>query len=122
MGRAYLHLLRVSLPITLKEFERRLTEFQASAIKDLVSKVAVIVDGDLDQIPKALNALGVLDLGLIARTVAFLGHATSLIKAAEDSVAREEANRGQADPATLVAEITMMLTTIAQSDEPEATA
>jgi hypothetical protein len=111
----------VSLPFTLKEFERRLTEFQASAIKDLVSKVATIVDGDLDQIPKTLNALGALDLGLIDRTMAFLGHTTSLIKAAEDSVAREEANRGQADPAMLVSEITTMLTTVAQPDAQKAT-
>ncbi|UCI23524.1 protein DpdH [Mesorhizobium sp. B2-8-5] len=111
----------INLLITLKEFERRLIEFQASAIKDLVSKVATIVDGDLDQIPKALNSLGALDFGLIDRTMTFLGHTTSLIKAAEDSVAREEANRGQADPATLVAEITAMLTTIAQPDAQEAT-
>jgi hypothetical protein len=111
----------VTLPITLKEFERRLTEFQASAIMDLVSKVATIVEGDLDQIPKALNALGVLDLGLIARTMAFLGYTTSLIKAAEEGVAREEANRGEAEPATLVSEICVMLNAVAQSDAPEAT-
>ncbi|WP_224705147.1 protein DpdH [Devosia aquimaris] len=113
--------IHVNLPTTLKEFERRLTEFQASAIKDLVSKIATIVEGDLDQIPKALNALGVLDLGLIARTMTFLDHTKSLIKAAEDGVVREEANRGQADPATLVSEIRILLNTVAQSDVPEAT-
>lgn len=111
----------VNLPISLKEFERRLTEFQASAIKDLVGKVTTIVDGDLDQIARVLNALGALDLGLIDRTMVFLGHTTSLIKAAEDSVTREEANRGQADPAMLVAEITAMLTTVARPDVQEAT-
>ncbi|HEY8127815.1 MAG TPA: protein DpdH [Hyphomicrobium sp.] len=113
--------IHVSLPITLKDFERRLTEFQASAIKDLVGKVATVADGDLDQMPKALNALGALDLGLIDRTIAFLGYATNLIKAAEDLVTREESNRGQADPAMLVSEINTMLTTVARPNAQDAT-
>lgn len=113
--------IHVNLPFTIKEFERRLTEFRASAIKDLVGKVVTVVDGDSDQMPKALNALGALDLGLIDRTMAFLGHASSLIKAGDDSVAREEANRAQADPAMLVSEITAMLTTVATPDAQDAT-
>ncbi|PPQ35820.1 hypothetical protein CH337_15250 [Rhodoblastus acidophilus] len=113
--------IHVNLPFTIKEFERRLTEFQASAIKDLVGKVVTVIDGESDQMPKALNALGTLDLGLIDRTITFLGHANSLIRAADDSVSREEANRTQADPAMLVSEITGMLTKVAIPEAQDAT-
>jgi hypothetical protein len=101
-----------SLPISVKEFDRRVTEFQNSAIKELVGKVATIIDGDLEQMPKALNALGALDFGLIDRTMTFLDHATSLIRAAESAVAREEANQGQADPAKVAADITALLSAV----------
>lgn len=97
-------------PTNLRDFERRLVEFQASPIVDLVTKAATIVDeADREQIPKLLNALGSLDLGLIGRTMEVLASTNTLIAAAEKSVAREEADRSQADPETLCGEITTLL-------------
>lgn len=103
-------------PTNLREFERRLAEFQASPIVDLVTKAATIVDeADREQIPKLLNALGSLDLGLIGRTMEFLASTNALIAAADKSVAREEADRGQADPATLCGEIITLLEVVGGS-------
>jgi hypothetical protein len=101
---------------SVQDFERRLTEFQASPIVDLVTKVATIVDeADREQIPRLLNALGSLDLGLIGRTMEFLSSTNTLIGAADKSVAREEADRSQADPETLCGEIIALLEVVAGS-------
>lgn len=97
----------------VREFERRLTEFQNSAIVDLVSKTTTVVESDREQIPKVLNALGSLDLGLIDRTMNFLTNTSGLIAAAEINVAREETNRSHADPVSVATEITNMLKLVA---------
>jgi hypothetical protein len=114
--------IQPNIPISIREFERRLIEFQTSAIKELVGKVTTIIEGDLENIPKTLNALGALDLGLIDRTMIFLQQAASLINAAEGAVVREEANQGQADPAKVAAEITALLSSVVAPVREEAPA
>ncbi len=98
---------------SLKEFERDLIEFRQSAYVDLVTKVTAIIDAQADQTPRMLNALGTIDLSLIARTTSFLRNASQLIAASEISVIREENDRGQSDPADLARELAAMLQVVA---------
>ncbi|MGW9946516.1 hypothetical protein J2W92_001853 [Rhizobium leguminosarum] len=99
-----------NVSIKLSEFEIRLTEFQTSRFVDLVEKTATIVDeADREQIPKLLNALGSLDLGLIQRTMSFLTLANQIVSQAEPRVTQQEAVRGQSDPNSVAAEITSLL-------------
>ena len=102
-----------NLAMTVKEYERRLTEFQQSAIIELVTKAAAILDADREQLPKVLNALGSIDIGLIDRTMGFLAYTTALISAAEASVAREEADRREANPGAVAAELIDLLKLVA---------
>jgi hypothetical protein len=102
-----------NLPMTVKEYERRLTEFQQSAIIELMTKAAAVLDADREQLPKVLNALGSIDLGLIDRTMSFLAYTTALISAAEASVAREEADRREANPGSIAAELIDLLRLVA---------
>jgi hypothetical protein len=75
-----------------------------------MEKTATIVDGaDREQIPKLLNALGSLDLGLIQRTMSFLTLANQIVSQAEPRVTQQEAVRGQSDPNSVAAEITSLL-------------
>jgi hypothetical protein len=97
------------LPLRLNDFERRLAEFQASAFMDLVTKAASANDAFPAQLPRVLNALGSIDLGLIARTSEFLKQTNDLISAAEITVSREASNREQSDPGPVAAEIASML-------------
>jgi len=106
-----------NLTMTIKEYERRLTEFQQSAIIELVTKAAVVLDADREQLPKVLNTLGSIDLGLIDRTMSFLTYTMALISAAEASVAREEANRREANPGAIAADLIDLLRLVA--DHPE---
>lgn len=99
-----------NLTIKLSEFEIRLTEFQTSRFVELVDKTATIVDeADREQIPKLLNALGSLDLGLIQRTMSFLTIANEIVSQAEPRVTQQEAVRGQSDPNTVATEIANLL-------------
>ncbi|MFL4469010.1 protein DpdH [Tateyamaria armeniaca] len=92
------------------EFEQLLIEFQASRFVDLLDKTATIVDeADREQIPKLLNALGSIDLGLIQRTMSFLESTNQILTQAEPRVAQQEAIRGQADPGVAAAEIIELL-------------
>ena len=102
-----------NLTMTVKEYERRVTEFQQSAIIELVTKTTAAVDADREQLPKILNALGSIDLGLIGRTMDFLTHTTALINAAESSVTHEEANRREANPGAVAAELIDQLKLVA---------
>lgn len=96
--------------IKLSEFETRLTEFQTSRFVDLVDKAAMIVDeADREQIPKLLNALGSIDLGLIERTMSFLTIVNEIVSQAEPRVVQQEAIRGQSDPSVAAAEIVTLL-------------
>lgn len=97
----------------LKEFERDLVEFRQSAYVDLVTKVTTIIEAQTDQTPRLLNALGSIDLSLIARTTSFLRNASQLVAASEIRVSREESDRGQSDPADLARELTAMLHLVA---------
>jgi hypothetical protein len=107
-----------NLQMAVKEYERRVTEFQQSAIIDLVTKSAAVLEGDREQLPKVLNALGSIDLGLIGRTMGFLAHTTALINAAEVSVSREEADRREADPSAVAAELIDLLRVVAGEPAP----
>lgn len=99
-----------NVTVKLSEFEIRLTEFQASRFVELVDKTATIVDeADREQIPKLLNALGSLDLGLIQRTMSFLTIANEIVSQAEPRVTQQEAVRGQSDPEAVAAEIVGLL-------------
>ncbi|MFW7270015.1 protein DpdH [Gluconacetobacter sp. Hr-1-5] len=99
-----------NVAIKLSEFEIRLTEFQTSRFVELVDKTATIVDeADREQVPKLLNALGSLDLGLIQRTMSFLITANAIVSQAEPRVTQQEAVRGQSNPDAVAAEITRLL-------------
>lgn len=109
-----------NLPTTISNFERRLTEFQQSPIKELVAKMETVISSERTQMPKLLDALGSIDLGLIARTEEFLDIASALIAAAEASVEREVVNRRDVDPTALATEISNMLSLIAGNQERSA--
>jgi len=112
-----------NVTIKLSEFEIRRTEFQTSRFVDLVEKTATIVDeADREQIPKLLNALGSLDLGLIQRTVSFLTMANEIVSQAEPRVTQQEAVRGQSDPNALAAEITSLLESVSGTPQEAAEA
>lgn len=99
-----------SVSIKHGEFEGRLTEFQNSRFVDLVAKTATIVDeADRENIPKILNALGSIDLGLIERTMSFLKLVNEIVSLAEPRVAQQEAIRGQSDPSVTAEEIVALL-------------
>jgi len=99
-----------NVAIKLSEFEIRLTEFQTSRFVELVEKTATIVDeADREQVPKLLNALGSLDLGLIQRTMSFLTIASDIVTQAEPRVTQQQAVRGQSNPNAVAAEITGLL-------------
>jgi len=99
-----------SLSFKPREFEARLTEFQTSPFMELVDKSAMIVDeADREQMPKLLNALGSLDLGLIQRTMLLLKTADEIVSQAEPRVTQQEATRGQSDPRVAAAEIVSLL-------------
>lgn len=102
--------------LRLQDYAPRVAEFQASPVVDLVKSAEVIVtEADKAQMPRLLNALGRLDLGLIARTLAFLTDTKTLMAAAETNVARAEADSNQVDPAVVVGEITDLLHRVAAS-------
>jgi hypothetical protein len=100
--------------LRLQDYAPRVVEFQTSPVVELVKTAEVIVrEADREQVPRLLNALGGLDLGLIQRTMAFLAETKTLLAAAEANVAREEANRSQVDPAVLANEISDLLGRVA---------
>jgi hypothetical protein len=100
--------------LRLQDYAARVLEFQTSPVVELVKNAEVIVrEADREQVPRLLNALGGIDLGLIQRTTAFLIGTKAMVSAAEANVAREEANRNQVDPAVLVDEISDLLDRVA---------
>jgi hypothetical protein len=106
------------LPIKLSEFETRLTEFQTSRFIELVDKAAIIVDeADPAHISKLLNALGLIDLGLIQRTMSFLTIVNEIVSLAEPRVAQQETIRGQSDPSVAAAEIVFLLEGISIAED-----
>jgi hypothetical protein len=110
-----------SVSIKPGEFEGRLTEFQNSRFVDLVGKATMIVDeADRENIPKILNALGSMDLGLIQRTMSFLNIANEIVTRAEQRVAQQETIRGQSDPSVAAAEIVALLESISSMQKPAA--
>lgn len=98
----------------LKEFEKSLIDFRQTAFVDLVTKAEIIVKAadEPAEPAKLLNALGSIDLAIIARMMSFLQKTTALVTASEATVAREELNRSQSDPTALIDELTNMLTVI----------
>ncbi|NBZ89651.1 protein DpdH [Stagnihabitans tardus] len=105
--------LQVNLPIGLPEYQRRLAEFAQSPVKNLMDSVERVLNAEKDQIPKALNAMGTLDLGLIARFKGFVDYTGSFLKAIEIAASREEANRQLIDPKIPAQEISRHLSELA---------
>lgn len=99
--------------IGLKDFERRLVDFRATPIVDLVKKASLVDEANADQLPKVLNALGGLDLSSVERTVSFLSMVDQIITGAEQTVERVYSNYEQANPGKIAGEIDSLLTALA---------
>jgi hypothetical protein len=95
--------------ISLKEFERRLTDFRGTPIKDLVNKATLIEEASVEQLPKVLNALGSLDLLAVDRAVSFLTLVDGIVTAAEQTVERVYSTHEQANPSKISGEIEDLL-------------
>lgn len=106
--------------ISLKDFDRRLIEFRATPIVDLVNKATLVDEANAEQLPKVLNALGTLDLSSVERTVSFLNMVDGVITGAEQTVDRVYSNHEQANPAKIASEIGELLTLLADDAEPQA--
>ena len=76
----------------------------------MVDKTAIFAEADREQIPKLLNALGSLDLGLIQRTTSFLSTADKIVSRG-GAAGRTAGGRSaaQSNPDALAAEITTLL-------------
>lgn len=105
--------------LNLKEFARRLTEFKAAPIVELVDKATIVDEATPDQLPKVLNALGTLDLSNIHRTKSFLAMVETLIEVAQANVDRAYALSDQANPDRIADEIEGLLTTIIGEPGPD---
>ncbi len=107
--------------LRLIDFESRLIEFQGSPIVELVDRTAVVVgEAQRDQVPKLLNALGSIDLGLIQRTMSFLSTVDELLRLAEPRAAQAEAARAQANPDAIADELSALLGVMATAGtEPQ---
>lgn len=95
--------------LTLKEFERRVVDFQATPIADLAQKATIVDEATLDHLPRVLNAMGSLDLSNIHRTKAFLEIVETLISSAQTKVDVAYAARDQANPDRIANEIDTLL-------------
>lgn len=105
-----------AISIQANEFEALLTEFQTSRFVDLLEKTTTIIDeADREQVPKLLNALGTIELGLIQRTMSFLATTNQIVSLAEPRVVQQEAIRGQSDPSAAAAEIIALLENVSGS-------
>lgn len=91
--------------VDMAKFERDLNEFQGSRYAELVGAASIVDEATRDELPKVLNALGALDLGLIQRTLSFLQTVEMLVTLADPRVARQEESRRQSDPTVVVTEI-----------------
>jgi hypothetical protein len=102
-------------PIKVGEFETSLSEFQMSRFVALVDMAASVVkDADTKQMPRLLNALGMIDIGLIERTMSFLKIVDEIISQAERNVALQETVRGQSDPSAAAASILTLLESVSE--------
>jgi hypothetical protein len=95
-------------------YERRLTEFQSSPVAELLKHTSnVLSEADRQQLPRLLNNLGEMDLGLIQRTLEFLKETKVMVVTAETSVARKEASQNSVDPEKVASEIAALLERLA---------
>jgi hypothetical protein len=99
--------------ISMQDFERRLIDFRATPIMDLVNKAALLDDASSDQLPKVLNALGTLNLSSVERGLSFLKLVDTIISEAEQNVDRVYSNYQQANPTKLADEIDALLSVLA---------
>ena len=106
--------------ISLKDFERRLSEFRAAPIVDLVNKATLVDEASSEQLPKVLNALGSLDLSSVDQAVSFLSIVDSIVTGAEQTVDRVYANYEQANPAKIAGEIDTLLGLLVDDAVPKA--
>lgn len=106
--------------ISLKEFERRLVDFRATPIVDLVKKASLVDEANVEQLPKVLNALGTLDLSSVERTVSFLNMVDLVVTGAEQTTDRVYSNHEQANPAKIATEIDTLLAGVANDPAAKA--
>jgi hypothetical protein len=102
----------VNFPFSKEEYLARLTEFSTSPVMGMLDKIEKLLSADRSDLPRILNALGALDLGMIGRTLEFLSQTNTLLNVTEVATNREEANRKMADPDKYVREITQFMTEI----------
>jgi hypothetical protein len=98
-------------------FQRSLVEFQTSPFAELVSAAGIASSAEIKDLPKVLNAVGAIDLGLIKRTLAFLTDVDKLVTASVPRVERQQESRRQSDPAVVVQEIRDLLSRVAPATE-----
>lgn len=98
-------------------FQRSLVEFQTSPFAELVSAAGIASSAEIKDLPKVLNAVGAIDLGLIKRTLAFLNEVDKLVTASVPRVERQQESRRQSDPAVVAQEIKDLLSRVAPATE-----
>lgn len=103
----------IGLPFRKEDYLARLTEFSTSPVKAMLDKIEKVLSADRDDLPRILNSLGALDLGLIGRTMDFLSQTTAFLNVIESAADREEENRKSADPDYYIAEIKKCLEELA---------
>jgi hypothetical protein len=106
--------------LSLKDFERRITDFRTIPIVDLVNKATLVDEASVEQLPKVLNALGSLNLSSVERTVTFLNMVDAIVTSAEQAVDRVYSNFEQANPAKIAVEIDTLLNSLADDTKPAA--
>lgn len=94
-------------------FGRNLTEFQTSPYAELVNAAAMVSEAERDQLPRLLNALGVIDLGLIQRTLGFLKDTEALVSLGTPRVEKQMEARRQSDPMIVATDIIALFDRVA---------
>lgn len=100
-----------------EDFQKLLEEFRNSAVSDLLKKAEAVTEAEgAKDLPKRLNALGTIDLGLIQRTLSFLSNAEKLIKGSESLVVQKEKTSSQSDPKVTAALINKLLKDLSEAE------
>lgn len=100
--------------ISVGSYERKLTEFRTSPVVELLKQTSnVLGEADRQQLPRLLNNLGEMDLGLIQRTLEFLKETKAMIDAAEIRVTHKEVGQSSVEPEKLAGEIAALLESLA---------
>jgi len=100
-----------------EDFQKLLEEFRNSAFSDLLKKAEAVTEAEgVKDLPKRLNALGTIDLGLIDRTLLFLSNAEKLVEGAGPKVLQLENLSSQSDPKVTAALINKLLKDLSEAE------